>query len=280
MRSPILLITALAAILSLTSCGAGDSRTLGDEEYRSASGGAATVQVVADDEALKTSLPAHARVLSAAHGNLENALQTDQAAPEELGAPLVQPAELAQDPQGAADRADEEAQRRDAAVDKEQERSWFSKILSWGGWAAVGGGALWVARLLGIPGVQFITDPLVRKLGKKWIDPIEQAAAQADTKIRDLSATVESSMAGRAALKALDRLLDDDTKNHLSREIQKLTGGEADSVEDLFRWLAKRDASQKGTGKAVTSMVDEIKDLMPGDLGEIAEGLLAKAADR
>jgi len=265
-RAPFFATLATIALV-LSSCGASDPRKLGDEEYRAASGAAATVRVVADDETLRTALPDHSTVLVSAAGNLDSALQTGNVDPRALGAPLTTPKALDADPAGAAKGAALEAEKRGQAVTEEQESGWWSNLLSWGGWVTVGGIGIYLMRLLGIPGTHLLTDPMVKKLGGRWINPMLERASRAEKTAQDLGAAVESSVVGQWGLQALDRFLDDDTKQKLGKQIAKFTRGGSNSIEGLFAWLAEHHATESGhiDSVAVDGALRWIKDKMPSD---------------
>lgn len=267
----------------ITSCGARDPQTLGDVEYKTATGATATVDVVAADKLLLSLLPAHSGVLKAASSNLHTSLQTEavaQSEPAKLGEPLVTPEALADDPEQAAVVATAEAEKRNEAAIKEQEASWWDSLLEWGGWGMVGGLGLLVARFFNIPGINLLTDPLVRKIGGRWIEPLEQHAQEAEEKIQHYAATVEGSMAGRAGLAYLDKVFGDE----LSPKIKEITSGKADSVEGLFKWLARAHVLDHGehNSNIVGEIVDEIKDRMetvdgiPPSIKDLLGGYLDK----
>ena len=255
-----LIITGVLALmmLSLVSCGDRDPKQLGDEEYKGATSGTATVRVVAEDPALAQSLPDHSKMLVRSADLTDSALQVRDAKPEQLGAPLVTPEEIAADPATASARVNDLATQQEGKMQKERESNFFSKLLSWSGWALLGAGGLYVARLLGVPGVQYLADPLVKKVAGKWINPILEKEAEAEKKIKDLSATVEGSVVARYGLRELDKLLGDDIK----QKIRDLTKGEADSIEGVFKWLAKSHVSDspEHDSNAVAGVVDWIKD--------------------
>lgn len=262
-------------LLLTTGCFKSRPNTLGTEEYRAASGASATIGEVSDS--IRPEKPQHSAVLDAAKGNLDQALQVDKASPKALGAPLTTAAELDADPSAAAARAKEEAERRGDAVSKEQETSWFESLISWGGWATVAGIALWAARLAGVPGVQYLSDPLVRMIGKPWIQKIEAKEKEAQERIGSLAATVEGSMVGRQGLEALDRTLG----GKFSSEISRMTGGKADTVEGLFVWLASAHHTDAGKSQQVDGILKEIKDHMKteGGLSDLVSKLLAKPGE-
>ncbi len=266
------LLLPLTILLLLPGCFKNRPNTLGDEEYRSATGAAATVGEVSDS--IRNEKPQHAKVLDAAEGNLNQALQIDKANPKAIGAPLTTAEELTVDPAGAASRAKDEAERRGEAVTKEQETSWFEEVISWGGWATLAGAALWAARLAGVPGVQYLSDPLVRMIGRPWIQKIEQKEREAQERIGSLAATVEGSMVGRHGLEALDRTLG----GKFSSEISRMTGGKADTVEGLFVWLASSHNIDSGRSKQVEGVLKEITDHMKteGGSADLVNKLLAK----
>lgn len=267
----------------ITSCGARDPQTLGDVEYKTATGATATVDVVAADKLLLSLLPAHSSVLRAAISNLHTSLQTEAVAqedPAKLGKPLITAEALADDPEQAAITAAEEAEKRNEATIKEQEEGFWANLLNWGGWGMVGGLGLLVARFFNIPGVNLLTDPLVRKIGRRWIEPLEQHAQDAEETIQHYAATVEGSMAGRAGLAYLDKLLGDE----LAPKIKEITKGKADSVEGLFKWLSKAHVldHKEHDSNVVGEIVDEIKDQMetidgiPSSIKNLLGGFLDK----
>lgn len=272
-----LYLTILAAML-LVGCGESRPQVLGDAEYESATGAARTTAEVA--EALRPDKPAEALVLDVANQNLENALQMDEVrkeSPELIGAPLTTSRALVTNPAQAVEEAQTLGAQRDQAVKKEQEKGWFSKVIEWGGWASVLGFGLFAARLAGVPGVQYLSDPLIRMIGKPWISKIEEKEAAAARRIKDLTSTVESSMVGRAGLKVLD----DRVGDKFADDIQKITKGQATTVEGLFKWLAAGHASDAyhHDGTAVKGIIDEVKDRMPtvGGLPTLIDRLLTRA---
>jgi hypothetical protein len=265
MRYPL----SLFILTLLAGCGADRPNTLGEEEYKGATTASATTRVVAEDPALKRTLPEHSRILNKSADLSDASLQVERKREESpllVGAPLVTSEELATNPAAAADSADAKANEQMAAIKLEQEQSLFSKFLSWSGWATVAGGAIWLARVLGLPGAQFLSDPIVKIIGGKKLKEAEQKSEELGQTLQHYAATIESSVVGRKALHALDDMIG----NSLKDEIQKLTGGKSSDLEGLFKWAAQtyaRDRSEHDS-LAIASIVDQIKDKMPskGDL--------------
>jgi hypothetical protein len=234
------------------------------------------VREVAATPHVQERTPQAARVLNAAAGNLEASLQVDKAKPEAIGAPLITSAQLQANPEGAAVVAEAEAAKREEAVKKEQEGGWIQALLGWGGWITVGGLGLWLARTLNVPGIQFLSDPLIRGIAGRFIKPLESQAASLSKQAEDLSATVESSMVGRYGLRILNDLLTPEIRDRIS----KLTNGQAYDAESLFKLLAKNHATDSGQGAVVASVVDAIKDRLPTSNGLPAELLTLLATHR
>lgn len=272
-------IAPILIALVLAGCGASRPDKLGEEEYRGATAASATTRTVANDPALKGSLPEHSRILVKSADLSDAALQVEKKREDDplaVGDSLVTPEELEADPAAAADSADAKADAQMQAVTEEQEQGLFSKILSWGGWASLAGAGVWIARTLGVPGVQFLTDPLVKMLGGKKLKELEQRSEEMGQTLQHYMATVESSVVGRKALLAIDGLIGDDIRDR----IRTMTNGQADSVEGLFKWAAQTHARDRGEhdSTAVATIVDVIKDRLPteGALPELVNSMLAR----
>jgi len=185
--------------------------------------------------------------------------------------PTVSAVGLATNPQAEADKS-----KQDAAIlikANEDSRTGFWYWLTNGSLLATAGGiALFAARLLNVPGVQLVSDPLVRWLGAKWIGPIEDKAQQAQQQVQVLSTAVQSSMAGRYALRAIDEKLTEEQR----KSLLLLTGGKVSTVEDLFTWAAQAAARDAGQSTEVHEVISHIKDSMPttGGLPTVLAALL------
>lgn len=290
----IALVLILAALVS--ACSPRDPDTLGPEEYRTASGATKTlgevVQVLHGPPLNAVDQASLAKVLDAVRSNLHVSLQIEtqtQADPAAVGSPLVTAEAFRANPEAAAGAASDEAKKREEVVTQEQTASWWQRVLQWGGWGLLGAVGLWVARQLGIPGIELLADPLIRKLGNKVIKPLEDHAARVEQTARTAAATVEGSMVGRHALLAIDSLLaklKPSAQEDVAEAIGKLTQGQATTLEGLFRYYAQSHAVDSPTidSTAVARLVDTIKDRMPTEGGlaiEVARALqplLNKAA--
>lgn len=252
------IVSLLPFLLLLTACGDRDPQQLGDKEYQGATSSSATVRVVAEDPSLRQQLPGHSVILSRSADLSDKALQVDQAPPEKAGKPLITPEELAADPIAASTVVDHQVTALEQKIEEEQEKGFWDHLLEWSGWATVGAMGVYVARLLGVPGVGYLTDPIVKKLGGRWINPVLEKEAEAEETIRDFTATVEGSMVGRYALKQLDAALGDQVKD----TIRNLTKGEVDSIEGLFKWAARAHVvdSPDVDSNSVQEVVDFVKD--------------------
>lgn len=253
-------------LVAVVSC-ANRPNTLGPVEYAVATGATATVREVAATPHVQKRAPEATRVLNAAAGNLESSLQIADAKPEAIGQPLITSAQLEAHPVDAAAAAEVEAGKRDEAVKKEQEGGWLQALLGWGSWVTVGGLGLWVARILNVPGVQFLSDPLIKAVAGKFIKPLEVKAAEVEQKAQALTVTVESSLVGRYGLRVLNDLLTPEIK----AKISAMTDGRAEDAEELFKLLAKSHAVDAGQGSAVTSVIDAVKDMLPTTNGQPLE---------
>lgn len=289
MRTPSWILgIVLPLLLVLGGCSPRDPQTLGDEEYKTASGATQTlpevVQVLHGPPLDVVDQAALAKVLDAVRSNLHVSLQIEaqtQAKPEVVGSPLVTAQAFLTDPDGAAGIATDEARKREEAVTREQTATWWQRVLEWSGWTLLGGVALWGARQLGIPGVQLLADPLIRKLGSKVIKPLEAHAARVEATAKTAAATVEGSMVGRHALRAVDTLLGKlhpSAQELVAEAIGRLTQGQAATIEDLFRHYAQAHAvdSVGIDSTAVDALVHTIKDRMPTEGGlavEVAKAL-------
>lgn len=263
MRACILVLLFAMATGCFSGCGQRNSpQTLTDAEYQAASGGAATVGEVSD--AIRPDKPNEAAILDAAKGNIDNGLQTDKAKqekPEIVGTPLTTAQEIKSDPITSAQQAASLADERNKGSEESRKSGILSSILEWGGWASLGGIALWAARMFNVPGVQLLTDPLVKKVGGKWLNPVMEREQDFKDQIKHLTSTIESSMVGRAGLQQLDALLPDE----VIETISMMTGGKASNIDELFKWAAAshvRDSSEHNSLE-VAKIVDMIKDSMP-----------------
>lgn len=273
------LTTAILALMLMSLAGCGESRPqkLGTEEYKGATSSSATVRVVSEDPALKQRLPSHSAVLSRSADLADKALQVEQAREddaEQVGASLITAEELAVDPVAAAASVDEQVTALEHKIEKEQTTGFWEKVLQWSGWATVGALGVWVLRRLGVPGIGLLTDPLVRKVGGKYIDPLLEKQAEAEKQVGDLAATVEGSMVGRYALKELDKAMSD----RFQDEIEKFTGGSASTLEGLFKWASRSHAVDNPDvdSNAVAGVVDWVKDRLStsGMVPDILKNLL------
>ena len=252
--------SVLLLLLFSQSC-AWRPESLGPAEYRAATSAVQTVKVVSDDPALAQSLPDHKRVLDSAVNVANAALQVKDAKPEMIGEPLVTSAELAVDPSQAAIQAETNEKIIIQEVIKEQSETWVSKLLKWSGWAAVAGGALALARALGIPGTQFLSNPLIKAVAGKALKALESKAAEAEGKVQVLTSTVEGSMVGRYGLQVLDSVIGDSAVE----KIRAVTRGKESTVEGLFKFLSRNYVVDSSSHRApeVEKVIDEIKDRMP-----------------
>ncbi len=104
------------------------------------------------------------------------------------------------------------------------------------------GVGLWAARALGVPGASVLADPLMRMIAGPVLKPIETKAAEVATTAGTAATVVMGSDIGRAALGKLDRFLgsqNPEISQLLGQVIGKATGGTADSIEGLFKTVAK-----------------------------------------
>jgi len=104
------------------------------------------------------------------------------------------------------------------------------------------GVGLWAARAFGVPGASILADPLMRMIAGPVLKPIEAKAAEVATTAGTAATVVMGSDIGRAALGKLDRFLgvqNPEVSQLLSQVIGKATGGTADSIEGLFKTVAK-----------------------------------------
>lgn len=273
------IIPLLPLLLLVTACDR-DPQQLGDREYWGATSSSATVRVVAEDPSLRQQLPGHSAILSRSADLSDRALQVEKAreeSPEKVGQPLTTPEELATDPLAASTSVDAQVIALEEDIKKEQEKGFWDHVLEWSGWATVGAMSVYVARLLGIPGVGYLTDPLVKKVGGKWINPILEKEAEAEETIRDLTATVEGSMVGRYALKKLDealKKLDESLGDQVKETIKDMTKGE-ETIEGLFKWAAKSHVvdNPDTDSNSVQEVVDFVKDKL-ATTGLVPDALL------
>lgn len=179
--------------------------------------------------------------------------------------------ELATNPAAAAEKSKEQADKDVKDVEESQSGS------IWGWVATVSGIALWAARMLNVPGVNFLTDPMVKMAFGFVTKPLEENAALAQTRAKHLALTVESSIVGRAAMAHLDTKIGENES--IKNLISKFTGGKASSIEGLFTHVAHANAvdSDEGNHADVKNVLSEIHNNMktegkvPVSLGKIID---------
>lgn len=151
---------------------------------------------------------------------------------------------------------------------EEENNSWWSWAkLSGFGLSALGIAA-YVGRLLNIPGMQFI-EPVMVALApalKKRADEAERKASVAST-------AIIASDVGSYALSQLQNLLmqlDPDLKKRLPELIAKATNGQAESIQEVFKLVAKGVAIDEGKQQEVDYLLKALRndDAMPTKLGK------------
>jgi len=164
--------------------------------------------------------------------------------------------------QGLAVNPAAEAEKSKAQADKDVEDNDESQVGTWAWIATAGGVALWVARLLNVPGVQIMTDPVIKAAFGFVTKPLEQKAAEFEQKTKNLALTVESSMVGRAGLATLDQKLAHIPQ--INDYIKTATQGKASTIEQLFTYVAHANAidSKTGSHEGVRQVLAIIKNEM------------------
>lgn len=271
--------------LLLAACGYREPSKLGPEEYRSATGAAATVGETVTvlgmlmsvvPQAYRSTIESLVRILNAAKSNLDASLQSAEAAkadPSSVGKPLTTAAAIIADAPKAAAEAEKNAESNEQRVKEEQKAHWFVKLLQWGGWATVAGAGLWVARAFNVPGINLISDPLLRMLAGEQLKNVESKAAEFAARLNVARKAVESSDVARQGLALLDQFMTPE----LRAKIKGLTGDRADSVEGLFKLLAKGHAVDSGVQGEVDALLTSIRNEMP-TTGGLADALLGTLA--
>lgn len=217
---------------------------------------AKNVEVVANDLKTKPATAPHAIILEEQARTTLTAVDPDEDTLS-IAQPDVSAEGLANDPEAEALKAQKQGEEDRKEI--EESRSWgflgFLKDATF--WGSLGAAGLFVARMLlsktgwGAP-LAALIDAFSHKV------PVVGPAIK---KGQSALGAVESSMAGRYGLQALDKLLGDKYKD----QIVELTGGKCATAEELFKYAAKTHAVDSATIKQtdVADLIDQIKDSMP-----------------
>ena len=153
------------------------------------------------------------------------------------------------------------------AVEEENNSAW-----SWAkaaGFATTALGiAAYVAKMLNVPGMQFV-EPLIATLTPQ----INARAARAQQVAATASAAVIASDVGSYALAQLQNMLmkmDPDLKQRLPELIARATNGQAETIQDVFKMVAKGVAVDEGKQVEVDALLKTLRndDAMPTKLGK------------
>ena len=140
-------------------------------------------------------------------------------------------------------------------------------------WAKVGGFAVsalgaasYLAQLLGVPGASLISS------ATSMICPMLQRKAQeAEQKAKVASTAVIASDAGSFALSQLEMVLkrlDPALAARIPELIGKATGGQTDSIQGVFKMVAKGVATDEGMQSDVNKLLTVLRDEMPTRMGQ------------
>jgi hypothetical protein len=253
-------LTLLIIVFCFSIVGCKARNKVNDTELATATRAKNNVTAVADTLDKIPGMKPYSDILDDQVRVLDSALMLSVEDQQELAQNFTLKSNL--DPVGLAVNPQAEAEKSKEQADKDVKDNEESQTSGWGWVITAGGFALWAARMFNVPGVNLITDPLVGKLCGFVTKPLEQKAAEAQTKAQHLALTVESSMVGRAGLAHLD------TKIAGNEDIKKLiaqfTGGKADSIEGLFTHVAHANAldSEDGSHEDVKTVLAEIHNDM------------------
>lgn len=150
-------------------------------------------------------------------------------------------------------------------VEEEKNSAWsWAKL---GGFAVSAAGiAAWIARMLNVPGMQFI-EPVIASL----TPALKARMAGAERKASTATTAIMASDAGSFALQHLESLLgkiDPDLKTKLPGLIHSVTNGKAASIQDVFKMVAKGVAVDEGQQTEVDALLMGIRDAVPTVMGQ------------
>jgi hypothetical protein len=153
------------------------------------------------------------------------------------------------------------------AVAEENNSIWSWAKLGGFGLSALGVAA-WVGRMLNVPGMQFV-EPLIAS----FAPAIKRRAEDAERKASTAATAVIASDVGSFALLQLQNTLmklDPDLKQRLPELIAKATNGKAESIQEVFKMVAKGVAVDEGKQVEVKALLETLRndDAMPTTLGQ------------
>jgi len=156
-----------------------------------------------------------------------------------------------------------------AKVEEEEKLGWWRKLASGGFLATLTAAGLWIARLVGVPGVNLISDPLLRLVAGKIITPIEAKAQTLEKTAQAASTAIMASDAARAALGLLQQRLasSPELAEKIKEFLLKATNGKASDLEGIFKMVAKGVAVDEGQHGEVDALLKQVRAIMPTELG-------------
>lgn len=163
---------------------------------------------------------------------------------------------------------DQKLAKLQKVVDEEEKQGWWRFLAKGAFWSSVAGIGVWVARILNVPGIGILADPLLKFIGRPVLRPVEEQAQAFSDKAATAATAVMASDVARFALGALQKKLDPSLSTALAEAISRATGGKATSLEGVFKMVAKGVAIDEGQQVEVDSLLDAIRAEMPTKMGE------------